>query len=184
METTMNNLFNAFSIKVPGEVLDNKKFFEYADYDNTSITVPTDAETLTKAKAYVRLKQVERKLSELSIPVYFTIKFTTAGTASTVPSDAEIVVSYISIEPFLSTLDTYPDEADRFTAASTVIKGIIDVALADVLENEFFEVQKTYSRAVFPGSSTTDTYRELETIYVTVEDSAVESTVVYIDLTA
>lgn len=180
----MNNLFNAFSIKVPGQVLDNKKFFEYPDYDVTSTTVPTDAQTLTKAQAYVRLKHVERKLSELSVPVYFTITFGTEGTTSTVPADAEIAVSYISIEPFLSTLDTYPDEADRFTAASTVIKGIIDEALAAEIEDEFFEVQKTYTRTPNPLVTTTDTYRELDTIFVTVPDAGVESTVVYIPIKA
>lgn len=180
----MNNLFNAFSIKVPGQVLDNKKFFEYADYDNTSITVPTDAQTLTKAQAYVRLKHIERKLSELSVPTYFTIDFETPGTAAAVPTDAELVVGYISIEPFLSTLETAPDEADRFTAAADVIKGIIDEALAAEIDEEFFEVQKTYTRSLFPGSSETDTYRELDTVYVTVPDSAVESTVVYIPIKA
>lgn len=180
----MNNLFNAFSIKVSGQVLDNKKFFEYADYDNTSTTVPTDAQTLTKAKAYVRLKHIKRKLSELSVPVYFTINFGTAGTASSVPSNAEIVVGYISIEPFLSTLETAPEEADRFTAAAGVIKDIIDQALSDELEDEFFEVQKTITRSTFPGSSTTETYHELQTIYVTVPDSEVESTVAYIEIKA
>lgn len=180
----MNNLFNAFSIKVPGQVLDNKKFFEYSDYDNTSITAPTDAQTLTKAKAYVRLKHIERKLSELSVPVYFTINFATPGTASAVPTDAELVVGYISIEPFLSTLTDAPDEADRFTAAASVIKGIIDEALAAEIESEFFEVQKTYTRSQFPGSSETDTYRELETVYVTVPAESATSTVVYIEIKA
>lgn len=184
METTMNNLFNAFSIKVPGQVLDNLKFFQYSDYDNTSITAPTDAQTLTKAKAYVRLKHIERKLSELAVPVYFTINFGTEGTAEAVPTDAEIVVGYISIEPFLSTLSTAPAAEDRFTAAAGVIKEIIDAALASELKDEFFEVQKTYSRTVFPGSSETDTYRELETIYVTVPDASAESTVQYIELKA
>lgn len=182
METTMNNLFNAFSIKVPGEVLDDKKFFEYADYDNTSTTVPTDAETLTKAKAFVRLKHVERKLSELSVPVYFTIKYDTEGTASTVPSDAEIVVGYISIEPFLSTLEVLT--SDHFADAAGVIKAIIDEALSAELLDEFFEVQVTYSKAQFPGSSTTNDYRELKTEYITVADAGVESTVVHIVLTA
>lgn len=178
----MNNLFNAFSIKVPGQVLDNKKFFQYSDYVGTSITVPTDAETLTKAKAYVRLKHVERKLSELSVPVYFEIYFDTEGTTSTVPSNAELVVSYISIEPFLSTLDEYPAEEDRFTAAADVLKEIIDIALSDDIEDEFFEVQKTYTKDQYPGAATADTYRELETIYVSVPDSEVLSTVEYIQI--
>ncbi|AFC21761.1 hypothetical protein GAP32_311 [Cronobacter phage vB_CsaM_GAP32] len=178
----MNNLFNAFSIKVSGQVLDNQKFFQYSDYDNTSTTAPTDAQTLTKAKAFVRLKHIERKLSELAVPVYFKINFGTAGTAANVPANAEIVVGYISIEPFLSTLETAPDEADRFTAAAGVIKGIIDAALAAELKDEFFEVQKTYSRSKFPGSSDTETFRELETIYVTVPDAEVESTVAYIEI--
>ncbi|SOK58589.1 hypothetical protein [Yersinia phage fHe-Yen9-04] len=180
----MNNLFNAFSIKVPGQTLDDKKFFQYADYVNTSTTVPTDAETVTKAIAFVRLKQIKRKLSELSVPVYLTINFSTPGTASTVPTDAELVVGYISIEPFLSTLETAPDEADRFTAAAEVIKGIIDVALSEEIVDEFFEVQTTYSRHRYPGATTTDTYRELETIFVTVPDSGEVSTVVYIDIKA
>lgn len=177
-------MFNAFSIKVPGQVLDNLKFFQYSDYDVTSTTVPTDAQTLTKAQAFVRLKHIQRKLSELSVPVYFTIIFTTAGSASAVPTGAEIVVGYTSIEPFLSTLSTYPDDADRFTSAATVIKGIIDAALGAEIDGEFFEVQKTYTRTTFPGSSTTDTYRELDTVYVTVPASTAVSTVVYIQQTA
>ena len=137
---------------------------------------------MTKAKAFVRLKHVERKLSELSVPVYFTIKFGTEGTASTVPSDAEIVVSYISIEPFLSTLEVLT--SDHFADAASVIKAIIDEALSVEIIDEFFEVQVTYSKAQFPGSSTTNDYRELKTEYITVADSGVESTVVHIDLTA
>ena len=180
----MNNLFHAFSIKVPGKVLDNKKFFQYSDYDNESTSVPSDEQTLTKAEAYVRLKHIERKLSELAVPVYFKIDFSTEGTTSTVPTDAEISVAYYSIEPFLSTLETAPDEADRLTSAASVIKEIIDAALSDVIENEFFEVQKTYTRAPYPGATSTETYRELQTIYITVPDAAVESTVVYIEIKA
>lgn len=180
----MNNLFNAFSIKVSGQLVDNKKFFEYPDYDVTSLTVPTDAQTLTKAEAYVRLKHVERKLSELSVPVYFEIYFGTEGTTSTVPTNAELVVGYVSIEPFLSTLETYPDEADRFTAAAGVLKTIIDAAFAEEILDEFFEVQTTYSRYPFPGATTENTYRELETIYVTVPAETANSTVVYIEIKA
>jgi len=184
METKMNNLFNAFSIKVPGQLLDNQKFYQYSDYDNTSTTTPTDDQTKDKGIAFVRLKQIERKLSELSVPVYFTIDFGTAGSATAIPSDAELVVGYISIEPFLSTLEDAPAEAERFTAASGVIKKIIDDALAQEIDNEFVEVQKTVTRAPYPGATTTNTYHELQTIYVTVPAETVSSTVEYIKLTA
>lgn len=183
----MNNLFNAFKISVPGQLLDNKKFFEYADYDNESTDVPTDGETLNKAQAYIRMKHVERKLSELSVPVYFTITFGTEGTASSIPSDAEIVVGYVSINPFITQpTGLVPGGTTDYTTASDTIKAIIDEAISATLLSEFAEVQKTYTRSLFPGSSTTNTYRELETIYVTSIGAApgTESEVVYIDLSA
>ena len=179
----MNNMFNAFSISVSGQVLDNKKFYNYDDYDNTSTSVPTDEETLTKAQAYIRLKHVERALADLCIPVYYTIKFGTEGTASDVPSDAEIVVAYPSIEPFLALVEDDYSE-DPLTFAASVVKFMIDAALKPEL-TELFEVQKTYSRTRVPGSSETDTYRELNTIWVTAPaDEEVECLVVPIELTA
>lgn len=180
----MNNLFKAFSIKVPGQTLDDKKFFQYLDYENTSTTIPTDEQTLEKAIAYVRLKHVERKLSELSIPIYFTINYSTIGNVSTIPTDAELVVGYISLEPFLSTLEAYPDEETRCTAAAGVIQNMIDKALSDEIKDEFVEVQKTYTRHKYPGSTTTETYRELVTIHATVPASGKKCTVEYIEIKA
>jgi len=159
----MNNLFNAFSIKVSGQNLDNLKYFQYEDFDAESL--PTDAETLAKAVAYIRMRHIQRKLSELSVPVYKEVYFGTEGTAKTVPSAAEIVVSYISIEPFLSTLETAPAEADRFTAAADVLKGIVVEALgADI--NELVEVQKTSTREEYAGAASQETFSDVRNVYV------------------
>lgn len=159
----MNNLFNAFSIKVSGQNLDDLKYFQYSDFDTTSL--PTDAETLAKAVAYIRMRHLQRKLSELSVPIYKEVYFGTAGTSKAVPTNAEIVVSYISIEPFLSTLETAPDEADRFTAAADVLKGIVQEALNSDI-NELVEVQKTSTREEYAGSPSQDTFTDVRNVYV------------------
>lgn len=159
----MNNLFNAFSIKVQGQNLDDLKYFQYSDFDADNL--PTDAETLAKAVAYIRMRHLQRKLSELSVPVYKEVYFGTAGTSKTVPANAEIVVSYISIDAFLSTLDTSPDEADRYTAAADVLKGIVVEALkADI--NELVEVQKTSTREEYAGSPSMETFTDVRNVYV------------------
>jgi hypothetical protein len=182
----MNNLFHAFSISVSSDVLDDKMFYEYADYDNTSTTVPTDAETIAKAKAFIRLKHLKRKLSELTVPVFLTITFGTEGTASTIPESADIVVGYTTIEPFLSQEDpgSILTDDQRKLAAAEVLREIINNALSEVIEDEFLAVQKTYERVQFPGSTNTETYRELETVYLTVEAAGVTAVVAYITLAA
>lgn len=161
----MNNQFNAFSIKVPGQVLDNLKYFQYSDFDSEA--TPTDAETTAKAVAYLRLRHVQRKLSELSVPVYSTMYFGTEGTASTVPTDAELVVSYISIDGFLSTLETAPAEADRYTAASDVLKAIVLDSMSAEF-SELVEVQKTSTREEYAGSPSQETFVDVRNVYVTV----------------
>ena len=159
----MNNLFNAFSIKVPGQNLDDLKYFQYEDFDPENL--PTDAETLEKAVAYIRMRHVQRKLSELSVPVYKEVYFGTAGTSKAVPTAAEIVVSYISIEPFLSTLSTAPAEADRFTAAADVLKGIVQEALNSDI-NELVEVQKTSTREEYAGAPSQETFTDVRNVYI------------------
>lgn len=159
----MNNLFNAFSIKVSGQNLDDLKYFQYSDFDVDNL--PTDAETLAKAVAYIRMRHVQRKLSELSVPIYKKVYFGTAGTSKTVPANAEIVVSYISVDAFLSTLDTAPDEADRYTAAADVLKGIVQEALNSDI-NELVEVQKTSTREEYAGSPSMETFTDVRNVYV------------------
>lgn len=180
----MNNLFKAFKITIPGQDLDDKRFFEYSDFDSEDMTTPTDAEVLAKAIAYTRMQQIKRKLSELTVPIYCTVEFTTAGTAATIPTGAEITVGYISYEPFVSTLDTIPvSDADQITAAQTVIKGIIDAALASELVEEMAAVQKITSRTITPLLATTTLQRDVYMDYIDVPAlTGVVSTVAFIQL--
>lgn len=183
----MNNLFQAFSIEIPGELLDDKRFYEYADFDGENYTAPTDVEVLAKAKAFVRMQHIKRKLSECTIPLYCTVDFGTAGTAGTVPSNAKIVVGYLSYEPFISTISPvpeFPTEAEAQVAASGVIKDIIDKALNSNIEQEYAVLQKLYSLEDNPIAKQTHPYREVYMDYIDVEKpaAAVASTVTYIKL--
>lgn len=179
----MNNLFQAFSIKVPGQYLDDTMFYDYADFDPENIAVPTDEQTHEKAKAFIRLKQLKRKLSELSVPIYSTVTFATPGTTATIPTDAEIVVAYISYEPFLSTLETAP--SNPTVDAAAVIQKIIEDTLKEEIANEFLTVQLTVDRkkTALPSSGD-EKFRELRTIYLTAPAVVVTPTVTYIEIKA
>lgn len=183
----MNNLFQAFSIEIPGQLLDDKQFYEYDDFDAENFTSPTDAEVLAKAKALIRMKQVKRMLSECTVPLYCTVEFGTPGTASTVPTDAKITVGYLSYEPFISRLDPIPVFAtpeEAQTAAAGVIKGIMDAVLAEDINQEYAILQKLYSLENNPIAKVVYPYREIYMEYVDVEkpSPAVTSTVTYIKL--
>lgn len=178
----MNNLFYAFKITIAGTGIDNKKFYNYEGFDPSNTATPTDAETETKGKAYIRFKHVERMLSELMVPVYVTLNFATPGTMSTVPTDAEFVVGYMSIEPFLSTLETYPEEDQKFIAAAGVIKEIIETAMNSDL-TEFMDVQKIIERTRYPvGAAPVEKYREVFSDYLTSAASSPTVTVTHIEL--
>lgn len=179
----MNNLFHAFSIKIPGKLLDDKLFFAYDDYDADAGSVPTDAETLDKGKAFIRMQQIKRKLSELIVPIYCDISFTTAGTMSTIPTDCEIDVGYISMEPFLSTLDAKP--TDPKVDAAAVIQKIIQDALGEDIVGHAVFVQKTIVRpkTAFPASPD-ETFYELFTDYLTAPKVTATPVVVYIEIKA
>lgn len=183
----MNNLFQAFSIEIPGQLLDDKQFYEYADFDSENFTSPTDAEVLAKAKALIRMKQVKRMLSECTIPLYCTVDYATPGTASTVPTDAKIVVGYLSYEPFISRLDPIPvfaTDEEAQDAAAGVIKGIMDAVLAEDIDQEYAVLQKLYTHENNPIAKVTFPYREIYMDYIDVEKPsvAVVSTVTYIKL--
>jgi len=180
----MNNLFKAFTIKVPGQDLDDKRFFEYSDFDSENMTTPTDAEVLAKAIAYTRMQQIKRKLSELTVPIYCTVEFDTEGTAATIPTDATITVGYISYEPFASTVSPVPKTDDeQITASETVIKGIIDAALASSLVQEMAAVQKITSRTITPLLATTTLQRDVYMDYIDVPAlTGVVSTVEFVKL--
>ena len=175
----MNNLFNAFSIKVPGQNLDDLKYFQYSDFDADDL--PTDEETLAKAVAYTRLRHLQRKLSELSVPVYSKIYFGTQGTSKVVPTAAEIVVSYISVEPFLSTLKTAPAADQRYIAAANVLKSIVVEAL-DVDINELAEVQKTSVREEYAGAPSQETFTDVRNVYIDVPAVTPTVTVQYLQI--
>lgn len=178
----MNNLFYAFKITIAGAGIDDKKFYNYEGFDPSNTTTPTDAETVVKGEAYIRYKHVERMLSELIVPSYVTLKFETPGTMSTVPTNAEFVVGYMSIEPFLSTLETYPAEDQKFTAAAGVIKEIIESAMNSDL-TEFMDIQKIIERTRYPvGAAPVEKYRELFSDYLTSDASTPVVTVTHIEL--
>lgn len=179
----MNNLFKAFTIKVPGQDLDDKRFFEYEDFDSSDMSTPTDEEVLAKAIAYTRMQQIKRKLSELTVPIYCTVEFASEGTASTVPSDATITVGYISYQPFVSTVDPIPvEESEQITAAETVIKKIIDEAMASELVQEMAAVQKITSRTITPLITKEESYRDVYMDYIDVPSVTVSSTVTFVKL--
>ena len=165
----MNNLFKAFTIEVAGQSLDDQIFFQYSDYDSSDMDSPTDAEVLAKAIAFTRMQQIKRKLSELTVPVYCTVEFGTAGTASTVPTDAKITVGYISYEPFVSTSNPIPEsDADQIAAAEAAIKKIIDDSLAGELVQEMAYVQHIVSVVKNPLVTTQVSERDVFMGYIDV----------------
>lgn len=183
----MNNLFQPFSIEIPGQLLDDKRFYEYADFDGENYTTPTDANVLDKAKAYIRMQQLKRKLSECTVPLYCTIEFTTPGTSSTIPTNAKITVGYLSFEPFISTLDPIPvynNDTDAGAGAAGVIQEIVDEVLASDIEQEYAVLQRLYQQENNPLSKVVYPYREIYMDYIDVEkaDPSVNSTVTYINL--
>jgi hypothetical protein len=183
----MNNLFQVFSIEVPGQLLDDKRFYEYSDFDGEDYTSPTDAEVLAKAEAFVRMQQFKRMLAQCTVPLYCTVEFETPGTASTVPTNAKITVGYLSIEPFISTLDPIPvfaDETEAQTAAAAALKAIMDATLAQDISQEYAVLQKLYTMENNPIAKISHPYREIymEYIDVAAPTPAVVSTVTYIKL--
>lgn len=183
----MNNLFQAFSIEIPGQLLDDKQFYEYADFDAENFTSPTDVEVLAKAKALIRMKQVKRMLSECTIPLYCTVEFGTPGTASTVPTDAKITVGYLSYEPFISRINPIPEFAtveEAELAAAAEIKKIMDAILAEDIDQEYAVLQKLYNHENNPISKVSMPYRQIYMDYIDAEkpSSPVVSTVTYIKL--
>ena len=178
----MNNLFHAFTIEIPGQLVDDKRFYEYSDFDNENLTTPTAAEILAKAKAYTITQQVKRKLSEYAVPVYFNVEYATDGTCSTVPTGAKLTVGYISYEPFVSVSTDTSDTSDTDKAAA-VIKTVIDSTFAAGLQQILAVLQNIVT---VPESSLIDapddTFRNLYMDYIDVESATVSSTVTYVTL--
>lgn len=183
----MNKLFHAFSIEVPGTVLDDVMFFDEKDYDRTNTTAPTYDETVEKAKSFIRMKHLKRKLAEIAVPIQCDVTFTTPGTASTAPTGTKIVVGYISIDGFIS---QYPEEErNKFTVdeypakAAAKLKEIVDEALKDEL-TEFLTVRTLTERNKYTGLKTPEKMIaiDLPTQYINVVDSEQVSTVKYLNL--
>lgn len=177
----MNNLFHAFSIKVPGQFLDDKLFYTYEDFDAEDLSKPTDEQTVEKGKAYIRMQQLKRKLSELCVPVYCTVNFGTPGTCATIPTDAEIVVGYITYEPFLAVTDTAPVDptADAAATVMEIVEGVMD----EVISDTFCTVQLTVNRleTAIPDAATVK-FREIRDIYLTAPAVTVTPTVTYVEI--
>lgn len=180
----MNNLFFAFSVKVPGAVLDNTKFFDYSDYVYDT-NVPSQAESTTKAAAFIRMKHLKRKMSDFVVPIYETVTFGTAGTCKTVPSNAELVFGFNNIDFLLAQVQDQStiNDSNRLTKAAEVLKALVDSAfIGDLVE--FGEIMVSYTRAPNALSTATDTYYELKTVYVTSASAVVSSTVVPVEIKA
>lgn len=179
----MNNMFHAFSIKVPGALLDDKFFFDYSDYDSVLEDQSIDAtSTGVKAVAYVRLYRLKQDLSTIQAPIYQETKFGTAGSALVVPQDAEIIVGYGSLEN-LTGLGIYDDaslEAAK-AAAVTAITAMVNTVLNEDHTMYSWLVDK-YSRANNPISNTEVTHIGLREDYVTAPAVTPTVTVEYIEL--
>lgn len=180
----MNNLFKVFTIEVPGQVLDDKLFFQYDDYDSNVMTTPTDANVEAKAIAFTRMQQLKRKLSELTVPLYCTVDFATAGTCATVPTGATITVGYISYEPFVSVSDPIPkDESAQITAAETEIAKIVNDCLGSELVQEMAYMQHIVSVPKNALVTDTESLRDVFMAYVDVPAiSSPAATVTFVKL--
>lgn len=181
----MNNMFHAFSIKVPGALLDDKFFFDYSNYDAVVDDLSiNDTNSRAKAVAYVRMFRLKQDLSTLQVPVYLTVKFGTPGSALVVPSDAEIVVGFGSLENLTST--GIVDDASLTAAkdaAVVLIKGII----TNVLNQDhvmYSWVVGKYTRDNNPISATEVTHVALREDYITAPKVTPVVTVQYVALQA
>lgn len=179
----MNNLFVAFKITIPGQCIDNKLYFNYDDFDAADTSKPTDEQTKNKGKAFIRFKQFERMLSKLLNPIYLTVEFGTEGTASTIPSDASIVVGYHKIDPFVDASGEVPVGGNEFEIAADEIKKIVMQSMEGDL-TEFCQVQYTYERArnAITTPPVLETYKEVRTDYLTAPAQTPSVTVVHIEL--
>ncbi len=181
----MNNMFHAFSIKVPGALLDDKFFFDYSDYHAAveNLTID-DTNSKAKAVAYVRMFRLKQELSKLQVPVYLTVKFGTAGTALTVPSDAEIVVGFGSLENLTSTgiVDDATLNAAKVSAVA-LIRGIIETVL-DQDHVMYSWVVSKYSRMNNPIANIEVEHIGLREEYITAPKVTPSVTVQYVALQA
>lgn len=176
----MNNLFQAFKIVVPGQLLDNKHYWEYDDFDGEVLTTPTDAQTLDKAVAFTRLQQLQKQLSEVEVPIYYTIEFATPGTCATIPTDATIHVAYKTFSGFVPAEELQDSEKlDKALADMLeIIKGILGKELVGV----YATVQKMVTRKRFPLATEETEYRETQAIYIDVPAVTPDVTVEYVAL--
>lgn len=183
----MNKLFHAFSIEVPGAVLDDVMFFDNTDYDASNTTTPTYENTVAKAKGFIRMKHLKRKLADVAVPIQCDVTYGTEGTASTLPSDTKIVVGYISILGFISLIPEEErdkiKEADYPAKAAEQLKKIVDEAIQAEL-TEFLTVRTLTERNKYTGIANPEKMIsiDLPTQYINVEKSTVSSVVKYIDL--
>lgn len=186
----MNNQMHVFKITVPGKVLDDKLYYQYTDFEDVvgdATKPPSDAQTVEKSKAYVRMRYFNIQLASLMIPVYATFEPTTAGTCAVIPDTPVLHIGYVSYEPFLSTLSdaaraALDTEDKRTAAAASVIEQLLIDALAKDLVGEQIQVQKTTNRTTSPLTTTEVDYREISIVELDVPGSEVLVTVEYVKL--
>lgn len=178
----MNNMFHSFSIKLTGQNLDDKLIFDYDDYRTKldANELPHDV-TLAKAVAFIRLYKLKQALSTIQVPVYFDIKFGTAGSAAVVPTAPELVIGFGSLENLTGTgiIDDVTLEAAK-TKAIADLKFLVE----STLNQNFVQFGWTTfvtTRDQHPGVSSEITVTELKEEYVTVPAVSVTATVTYIE---
>lgn len=176
----MNNLFHAFKITIPGQLLDDKLYYQYDDFDGENLATPTDQQTLDKGIAYTRLQQLQRQLSAYEVPIYYTIEFGTPGTASTIPTDATIHVAYKSFEGYVRPGDVAFDQ--RLADAMAEMKEVLETTIAGGIENIYCVVQNMVTRKRFPMATDETQYREMKTIYIDVPPETVVVDVTHVQL--
>lgn len=179
----MNNMFHAFRISVPGSVLDDKFFFDYMDYRSVEQSQTIDYDkSLVKAIANVRMYRLKQSLSTLQAPIYLDVKFSTDGTALTVPSGLQMVVGFGSLENLSSV--GIVDDASLQNAKDAAVQAIKAV-ISDVLSTDhtmYSWVVDKYTKANNPISNVEVTHVALREEYVTATAITSEFDVQYIEL--
>lgn len=188
----MNNLLKMFKIEVAGANLDDKMYSQYPDYDSSSAAnAPSDIQTKNKGIAYLRYQYLTRLLSQFAVPTYYTIEYTTPGTAKTIPIGATIHVGFISYDALLQTLSV-SDQAALTTdsakeaAAALALQNFLNAALLGdgtlALEKETLTVQKSISRDSNPIAPAQYQFIEYENILVDVPSIADATVVTFVTL--
>ena len=178
----LNNIY--FKITVPGNVLDDKRFLEYSDL---ATNYPTNAQSVTKAAAFIKMDELKKILTTVDTLTYLDIKYGTAGNASTVPTDATIVVGYKSWDNLVKSaynstaITSATTTAQLQTMACTVLKAFVDKVCTSAYVSGAI-VSSPISRKDHTG--TIQTYNQATYDVVTTASVSPVTTVTLVNLTA